>query len=265
MISTLSCSIVIYRPGQDVLKTVACVQSSSIDVDLYIVDNSGKNNHGMADRIKWQCPEAKIIIPPKSKNVGFGKGHNLVRSQLTSTYHLFLNPDVTFDNTLLARMVEYMDENPDVGILSPKIKFLDGTEQFVPKRQPTIRYMLGGFGEKFSSKFRQWRDEYTMAGQKIQFPTPVECASGSFLLIRTHVYRDLLKDGFDPRYFMYCEDCDLCRQVMELAPVYPNVVMYHPDMVVNHGWNREDKKKLIPFLHHLASAFKYFGKWHFVW
>lgn len=265
MISTLSCSIVLYRQSQEVLRTIDCLQSSTADMELFVVDNSGKNRHGMADRIQWQCPGATIVIPKGSRNIGFGKGHNLIRRFLKSTYHLILSPSVTFSPEMLTEMIRFMDENTDVAILSPRIIDKTGNEIAFPKYQPSVRTLMGHAMSKFSRRMALWGSACTMAGQKIEFPTDVYCASGVCMMIRTHVFRDLLEDGFDKRFFMGLEDADLSRQVTELDSSFPNRIVFDPEFEITLNSTGEGAKGVIMHLHHLASAVKYFAKWHLVW
>ncbi len=124
------------------MKAVECLEKAeNVQVELFLVDNSPED--GMADKIRWLYPGVKVLS--QSKNLGFGKGNNQVLGRLHSRYHLILNPDVTFDPALLERMIDYMDQNPRCVILTPRVFNQDGTEQFLPKEQPTFRYLLSGF------------------------------------------------------------------------------------------------------------------------
>ncbi len=135
----VSACIVLYHSPDTVMKTIRCVQSSTIPVDLYVVDNSPQDPLGR--RIAAGCRNVCLIS--MKKNVGFARANNEVLSRLSSTYHLILNPDVTFDPDLLERMVRFMDQHKDVMVLTPRVFNTDGTEQFLPKRRPTVRYLLG--------------------------------------------------------------------------------------------------------------------------
>ena len=65
----------------------------------------------------------------------------------------------------------------------------------------------------------------------------MEFATGCFLLIRTSVFQKL--EGFDPRFFLYQEDSDLSRRVLEQNL---GSIVYHPDMTVTHRWARENTR-----------------------
>lgn len=250
----VSACIVLYHAPNDVLNTVQCLQDSDLPIDLYVVDNSPEDT--MAERIRWQCPGATIL--PQSSNLGFGRANNVVLPLLKSRYHLLVNPDVTFPPDLLSRMTAYMDAHPEISILTPRVFNPDGTEQFLPKMQPTIKYLLGGRLEKLGDPFRRWRREFTLADQNVTCPTAVGFATGCFLLIRTSVFRQL--KGFDPRFFLYQEDSDLGRRAMSIGPI-----VYHPEMCITHAWARENTRTLKGNLRQITSIFKFFMKWGWKW
>ncbi len=250
----LSACIVLYHTGSQVMRTVECFQDSDIPLDLYIVDNAPGDE--MCQRLQWQCPG--IQYRAQKKNLGYGGGHNAVIPELRSQYHLICNPDVTFDKALLGNMVQYMEMNKDCAILTPRVFNPDGTEQFLPKRAPTLRYLLGGKFEKLPGPFEAWRSEYTLRANHISVPTCVEFATGSFMLIRTGLLRQL--GGFDPRFFLYHEDSDLSKRALRMGSI-----VYHPEMCITHDWTRASHKETRSALHHLRSTMRYFNKWGWKW
>ena len=250
----LSACIVLYHSDSRVLKTVQCMQDSDIMLQLYIVDNSPQDS--MGQKVLWHCPGAKYL--PQSKNSGYGAGHNAVLDMLQTRYHLICNPDVTFPPDLLSRMVAYMDAHPDVAVLTPRVLNEDGTEQYLPKRAPTVRYLLGGRLARLGDRFARWREDYTLAGANITVPTCVEYATGCFLLIRTAYFQQL--KGFDERFFLYHEDSDLSRRALRKGSI-----VYHPDMVVTHAWSRDSAHHWKGALQHIRSTIKYFNLWGWKW
>ncbi len=245
----LSACIVLYQSNATVLNTVQSVMKSEEPIDLYLVDNDPA--HSIASVITDSYPQVQLI--QEKKNVGFGRAHNELCGRLHSRYHLILNPDVTFDPDLLGRMVEYMEAHRDIAILTPRIFFPDGKEQFVPRLQPNFLFLLSGLLENWPF-FKGQRRRYTMQDAYIPGPMRVGSASGCFLLIRTQVFYKL--KGFDPHFFMYMEDCDLSKRAQE----YGHVV-YHPDFCVTHAWNRADKRDARLLWEHVKSAVRFLNKW----
>ena len=136
----VSACMVLYHSGEDALRAARCLQDSTTPAILYVVDNSPKDP--TAGRIRTEYPGATIL--QMKKNVGYGAGNNAVLPYLKSRYHIILNPDVTFAPDLIERMTDFMNRHPDVAILTPKVLNPDGTEQFLPRRSPSVRYLLGG-------------------------------------------------------------------------------------------------------------------------
>ena len=251
---SLSACIVLYKSGLKAARTVQCFQDSDIPLDLYVVDNAPGDS--TMYRLRWQCPGLQYFAQPK--NIGYGRGNNVVLPHLTSRYHIICNPDVTFDKTLLSKMVQYMELNPDCAILTPRVFNADGTEQFLPKRAPTVRYLLGGRLENLPGPFRAWRSEYTLRDAEVEAPTSVFFATGCFMMIRTSIFRQV--PGFDPRFFMYHEDSDLSQKVLH----YGNIV-YHPHFIITHDWQRRSRTHLGSAMQHIISTVKYFAKWGLEW
>lgn len=243
----LSACIVLHHSGMRVLHTVQCFQESDIELELHVVDNAPDGKLGA--HLQWQCPGVQYY--PQHKDLGFGGGNNFVLPNLRSQYHLICHPDVTFDEHLLSNMVAYMERNPECVILSPRFVNAKGTEQPMPRRAPTLRYLLGNRLRRLIGPFRAWHEEYTLADSDIRTPTSVEVAPGAFLLIRTETLRAL--GGFDPQYFLAHGDSDLSRRALQMG-----MIVYHPDMVVTH--DKQMKSRNLPeILTRMGDAVRYLG------
>ena len=241
----LSACIVLHHSGMQVLRTVQCLQESDIALELHVVDNAPDGMLGA--HVQWQCPGVQYY--PQRRDLGYGGGNNLVIPNLRSQYHLICHPDVTFDDRLLSNMVSYMERNPDCVILSPRFIDTKGNEQPMPRRAPSVRYLLGSRLHRLGIPFRTWHEEYTLADSDIRTPTSVEVAPGAFLLIRTEALRAL--GGFDPQYFLAYGDSDLSRRALKMG-----MIVYHPDMVVTH--NKQVKNRNLPeILTRTGNAIRY--------
>lgn len=252
MLPPVSACMVIYHSGDAAKTALQCIEDSQIPVQVFISDNSPDDP--LADQLKWKYPGITVLI--SNKNSGYGQGNNAVLPYLNSTYHLILNPDVVFAPALLTRMVEYMEAHPNIAVLTPRVLNPDGTEQFLPKKQISVHYLLSGLFEKIGNPFRKWREEFTMSDMDIRTPIPVEFATGCFMLIRTDVFRRL--NGFDPRFFMYQEDSDLSRRILHEQL---GSIVYHPHMVITHEWSRENTRTSTGRTRQIRSVIKYFRKW----
>ena len=85
-------------------------------------------------------------------------------------------------------------------------------------------------------------------------PFEITNATGCFMFFRTAAFMDL--GGFDERFFMYLEDCDIARRAAEKYKV-----LHYPMANVYHLWERGSKKSKKLLLIHMKSILLYFLKW----
>lgn len=247
----VTASIVAYNSADEILNVLSSLDGVTIEnFNVIVVDNASTDN--TKKLIKENFPNIKLIESPV--NVGFGAGHNLALKQTKSDYHIFINPDIKVESEQINKMINYMEENKDVVILTPKVLNEDGTEQFLPKIFPKLKYVISG---NFENKFKvcyKWRSEYTLRNRRITNPIEIQYSTGCFMVCRTAALKKVR--GFDERYFLHFEDADLTRKMMRLGKV-----IYNPDVYVIHGWHRDNiKNKRIRKIA-LQSLFKYFMKW----
>ena len=247
----LSASMVVYGDAQQAEITINSVLSNTkkYPLSLYVIDNASPD--GTAEKL-GEIPNINLVR--MEKNCGFGGGHNAVLTEISSKYHAVINPDIKLDSDVLSHLVDVMEENSDIVMLTPKILYADGGEQHLPKRHPTFRYLFLGRLARLGGIFKKIRKEYTREEENIQSLTDIEFCTGCFFLIRSEIFKKV--GGFDKRYFMYMEDADLSREVLKYGRV-----VFDPTVSVTHLWKRESAKSLKLLFLHLSSAFKYLKKW----
>lgn len=252
MNKTVTGCIVTYNNIATIDKAVSSLlKCTAADFRLFIVDNGSTD--GTPEHIEKNYPEVTVIR--SGGNIGFGAGHNFIMDRLDSDYHVIINPDISVRDDIISKLASYLDENPEVGLVSPEIRFPDGRLQILGKKNPRLRYLaasrLRGSGEPGDTL-----REYAMLDEDYSKPFEIENATGCFVFIRTELFKKL--GGFDKRYFMYFEDCDLSREMNRISKV-----VYYPGATVYHEWGRESKRNLKLTLIHLTSMMKYFMKWTF--
>ena len=74
------------------------------------------------------------------KNLGFGKGHNSILSEISqmSTHHLILNPDVWFESKVISKLIAVINDNPNTALIAPKIVYPNGDHQYSCRRYPSF-------------------------------------------------------------------------------------------------------------------------------
>lgn len=249
----VSASIVAYRNNADeLLEAIRSVLSTPVIAACTVIDNSPQPN------LRDIVLEAGAHYTFPGSNLGFGGGHNLaLRANLLSApYQLVLNPDIRFGSDVLPALCAFMDANPSVGQVMPRIVFHDGSEQRLCKLLPTpfdliLRRFLGPLGSRV---FKARRDRYEMRAFDMRVTREVPSLSGCFMFLRSSVLQEV--GLFDTRYFMYLEDVDLCRRIGSRSKT-----VFYPHVTVAHGYAKDSYRKARLLKHHMVSAIRYFLKW----
>ena len=256
MINDLSICIVIYNDYDEVIDAVTSIEtytSSVISKKIYLVDNSPQGNeHHKQQLINKLSSYTDVEYLNTDKNLGFGKGQNLVIDRIDSKYHAIVNPDIELKEDAFSSIIDYMENNLDVGMVIPNIVDKEGKRQLAYRREVTLFDM---FIRMFvPSMFPKRIADHTLQAEDYSKPFNVPFGQGSFLVIRTELFKQL--NGFDDRYFMYLEDADLCKRVNKISKL-----MYIPDATVIHKWEKGSHKSLRLLFFHIRSMNRYFIKW----
>lgn len=250
----VSACIVTYNNVKYIGKTVETLlkYTKGVDFTLYIVDNNSTD--GTIELVEREHPnEPRLEIIRTGTNEGFGASHNKILNLIDSDYHAIVNPDIIIDDDIILKMTNYLEEHKDINLLSPKICFPDGRNQLLGKRNPKFKYLVASRmrNEKEPGKLLR---EYTMIDEDWSKPFDIQNATGCFMLFRTSAFKEL--GGFDDRYFMYFEDCDITREINKTSRA-----VFFPYAIVYHVWGRDSKRNFNLMKIHISSMFKYFSKW----
>lgn len=250
----ITASIVIYK--NDLLLLQNAVNSflqSTEESTLYLIDNS-PNDHFAKH---FQHPRIEYIF--NNRNIGFGAGHNLalrkILAEKKSKYHVVLNPDVYFEPNVLPRLFHFIEEEPNVGLVMPKVLYPDGRLQPLCKLLPTpltlFQRRFLQFYPSLANRLNHWYEMHFSGYDKVM---EVPFLSGCFMFLRTEALRDV--GLFDERIFLYTEDTDLTRRIHRK---YRTV--FYPEAVIYHYNQRGSYRNAVKLLHHIVSAITYFNKW----
>ena len=231
-------------------KCLSCLLGDSVD-KVYVCDNSP------GDELREFCesyPDVEYIHLPD--NPGYGSAHNVAMRKAMeegSTYHLVINSDVWFDHGVISAIAAFMDENPDVGQLAPKMLARDGSLQYSARKLPTP---LEVFTKRFLPEgiFRRRLNDYLLAGWDHNTAVDVPFHQGSFMFFRVDALREV--GLFDERFFMYTEDIDLTRRMHRRFRT-----LYWPQVSVTHLHRAESYTSFRMMLVHSSSMIRYFNKW----
>lgn len=250
-------SIVTYKTEVDQLRTVlSCVVDSVIE-KVYVVDNSPSDE--LRELVAQFGSRVEYIFG--QGNVGYGAAHNIaIKYSIASgaTYHVVINPDIYFERGTVAALVQYMDENPDVGQVMPRVVYPNGELQYLCKLLPSPMDLIGRRFVPIKSyvEKRNYRFEMRASGYDKEMAVPF--LSGCFMFLRVDALAKI--GGFDDEYFMYCEDIDLCRRIGMLG----FRTMFYPGTEVVHAHKKESFKNKTMLKVHIKSALRYFNKWGWI-
>ena len=248
----VSATIVTYENNPEELnRAIESFLMTNLNVIIYIIDNSPTDylkTHITTDR--------RVIYRFMGCNKGFGAGHNEImrNTNLLGTYHLILNPDISFKQGTIEGLYYYMEHHYDVGNVMPKVIYPNGDLQYLCKLLPTPIDWIGRLIIPFQAIKDKINDKFEMHFADYNKCMNVPYLSGCFMFLRTSVIKEI--GLFDSHIFMYGEDTDLNRRIHAKYKT-----MYNPDVTIIHRHEQGSHKNLHLMWIHIKAAIYYFNKW----
>lgn len=246
----ISATIVLYNQNKEELRKsiTSFLNIENRSKKLFLIDNSPSNSVDISE-----FNSDNIVYIFNNKNLGFSKANNLVINDIkeTSKYHLILNPDVFFSANILEKLINKLEEDKTLSLITPKVKFLNNKHQYNVRRFPSFLDLI--VRKLNIYKKRIHKQEYR--DRDLSKPFYPEAIHGCFMLFKTKDFVDL--NGFDERYFLYMEDIDICKKIDAIG----KKKMYYPNVEITHILKQGSSKNIKLFIYHLSSAIKYFLKW----
>jgi len=169
------------------------------NIEVLIIDNNSSDN--TYEYIRNRCGN-KVKVVKLTKNYGYCLGNNLALRYVSSDakYILFQNPDAILSRDYIAKLIEILEQNPDVAAVQ-------GLEL-----QPSKKWLkMGGF--------LNTAGYYCLAEvgyqQNSRLCLEVLIAFGAALLVRRNVFEVI--GGFPPEYFLYGDEADLGLRLRALG------------------------------------------------
>ena len=166
-----------------------CIRSIPKSIEIVVVDNS--NSKTFKDNLEKKYSNVKCIL--SSENLGMGGGNNLGLKHINSDYALILNPDLILHNDAINQIVDELQKNISFGILAPLSDNHDYPNYKIKKKD-----------------FKNINDTSRFS---------VESVDGYAMVLNlkklNEVLNDKKNDCFDENFFMYLENDDLCKRIIE--------------------------------------------------
>lgn len=230
---------------------------SSIDGEVIVVDNASSDGSTEAlSRLKG------VHLEVLQKNVGFGAACNKGALFTHAQWILFLNPDCALTPDVVPYLLEQAAADPACVAIGPRIEDPDGSTQGSARGDPS---MLAGIFGRTSRLTRLLPGAQRLARQIVwpesvppgQATVTVDWLSGACLLVRRGAFEAVR--GFDPAFFLYWEDADLCRRLRGIR----GTIRYAPGVTVQHvvGHSSQHVKEAALRAFH-DSAYRYYVRWN---
>jgi GT2 family glycosyltransferase len=168
------------------------------NIEIFVVDNASPMEEPTS--IAERFPEVNLIRSPQ--NMGFSGGNNLGIIQAKGKYALFLNNDTEVDPNFLEPLVELLESNPAIGMVSPKIIFY-GTDNIIQYAGSSAINPWTGRSVTIGNQERDYgqHDNTSMT----------QLVHGAAMMVPMDTIR---KAGLMPEiYFLYYEEHDWCEMI----------------------------------------------------
>jgi len=254
----LAVSIVHYRTVDPLMRCLEALERERereiLTMSVTVTDNaSGDGSAGaVAARFPW------VRWRQNRTNVGFGRGHNGALRGARARHLLVLNADAAPRPGALATLVAYLDDQPDVAIVGPRLRYPDGSPQ--PSRRrfptPTTFFLESTQLQRFWPRSRAL-DSFYVRDRSDDETQDVDWLVGACLCVSGRAAAEV--GLFDERFFLYSEEMDWCRRCRALGWR----IVYLPTAEVSHIEGASSRQDILTRdITFQASKLRYVAKWH---
>ncbi|MGI8491206.1 MAG: glycosyltransferase family 2 protein [Acidimicrobiales bacterium] len=200
--SRVSAAVVNYNAATHLAACLDSLQAAGVR-DVVVVDNgSSDGSRAVVDSrplVEWL---------ETGSNLGYGRAANLGGARRTAEFLLVCNADIVVEPRAVAAMVRRMGSDPGLAIVGPRVLNPDGTLYPSVRTFPDLLDAVGHGLLGVVAPSNRFTRRYRLLDWDHETPQRADWVSGACFLARRTAWAEL--GGFDPRYFMYLEDVDLC-------------------------------------------------------
>lgn len=197
------------------------------------------------------CDLNHIRYIPSTHQCGFAENNNEVVRMLhaegveNGDYFIFINPDVLISPSELEKVRDLINsERPDLFTIDLY------RDKDYSVRDPSVRTFPTIADFTLSYVFK--KNPSIINRDSLKIPTAIEWCAGSFIGVKAETF--LALEGFDQRYYMYCEDLDFCFRAKEAN----YSLIYYPQLKAIHEGQCSSRKFLSRhFWWHINSIFRF--------
>ncbi len=226
---------------------------AGLALDVIVVD--GASHDGSADMVREAFPWVRLVAC--DENVGFPRGNNIGMEMALGRDVLLLNPDTVVLDDALAKMVTFLNANPDVGAVGCQLLYPDGRIQSSRRRFPSV--MTGLFESTWLQPLAPKRvlADYYVEDLADDETGDVDWVMGACIMVPHRVLDEV--GGMDEDYFMYSEELDWCRRIRDAG----YRVVYLPTAQVVHVEGASSEQAVTArHVNFQRAKLRYFRKYH---
>jgi GT2 family glycosyltransferase len=236
-----------------------CIQSlagllTNANSEIIVVDNASTD--GSPEMVCAQFPQVRLIR--NSKNLGFAKANNIGIRQCTGNYIALINSDVEVLNGCVDRLIEYMKQNSDIGMLGPQILDENGNVQRSCMGFPSIwNTFCRTFALDVLFPNTKLFSGYMMSYWPHNTTRDVDVINGCFWMIRRQAIDEV--GLLDERFFMYAEDKDWCKRFWDAKW---KIVYYPEAQAIHYGGASASNAPIKFYIEMYRANLQYWKKHH---
>jgi len=202
-----------------------CIKSIGSDIEIIVVENS--NNKKFKESLEKNYSNVSCVI--SMKNLGMGAGNNIGIKKVKNDFVLILNPDVILENTTIDELISASKNILSYAILAPissdvnypNYKILDPIKEIINFKEPQKVRSVDGF---------------------------------AMLLDKKKLDKLLSEKYFDEQFFMYLENDDLCKRIIDINE---NIYIVPLSKIKHLGGKAVDEK--------YNNEVEFSRNWHWIW
>ena len=174
-----------------------------LSFEIFVVDNGSSD--GSPDSVRRKFPE--IVLIENQRNLGFARANNEVLRKSKGRYALLLNTDVILTDGAVERLVEFMEENPTVGIAGGQLINGDGSRQNSFDNFPSLAT------EALNKSLLRILFPIRYPSKRVSFSSPIDVHSviGACMIVRSQAIKEV--GLLDEDYFFFLEETDWCYRM----------------------------------------------------